>query len=113
LLGLYGASGPYSATASPYSLPVRPRAHENRADQTERYEWQSSAVTSARHDFLRQHFPNTKTGFLVPGVAMGNGITSLDKLRTREKQLFSSIGTVKIDCDSELNCTHHWQVGET
>jgi hypothetical protein len=95
LLGLYGASGRHTATAASCSPPFRPEAHEDHPDRPERYEWRSSAVTSARHDFLRQHFPDTKTGFLVPGVALDDGIASLANLSTNEKQLFSSIGSSK------------------
>jgi glycosyltransferase involved in cell wall biosynthesis len=113
LLGLYGVSGRHTATASACSPSFRPEAHEDHADQPERYEWRSSAVTSARHELLRQHFPDTKTGFLVPGIALGEGIASLGNLSTNEKQLFSNIGSANTDCDADLNSSHHRQVGET
>jgi glycosyltransferase involved in cell wall biosynthesis len=106
LRGLYGASGPHTAPSSSSSLLFRPPAHENRADQTQCYEWQSSAVTSTCRDFQSQQFPATKTGFLVPGVALSDGIMSLDKFSTREKRLCSSInsanmnGTAKSGCNS-------------
>jgi hypothetical protein len=91
LRGLYGASGPHTAPSSSSSLLFLPPAHENHADQTQCYEWQSSAVTSTCRDFQSQQFPATKTGFLVPSVTLSDDIMSLGKFSTREKRVCSSI----------------------
>jgi glycosyltransferase involved in cell wall biosynthesis len=91
LRGLYGASSPNAASPSSSCLLCSPPAHENQTNPTQFYEWQSSAVASTRDHFLRQNAPATKTGFLVPGVALGDGVMSRGKFSTREKRLCSSI----------------------
>jgi glycosyltransferase involved in cell wall biosynthesis len=91
LRAMYGLPGRQTATRTPRLLPHQPNAQAKQAVQTTRYAWQSSAVTSVVHGFIRQHFPVTKSGHLLPGLALGAGSTALGKFDIREKRLFSSI----------------------